>query len=310
MVRALLEAVQTAGIVPAAFLTRSQVESARVADPYAWFAVEEIDRLVATAVEMTNDPAFGLHWGERSPLMQFDLASPLTATAPTLRTAIRVAERFQALVLSHPGFAFIEQDARAYVRFKIVASSALGERVGTELSILGMMRLIRYYAGEVRRVDIAYPRPSYGSEYERVLGTVRFGQRETILEIDPSALDRAAPHRNAELHDALVERTEQLRHRVLGELSVSERVARDVRVALPRLPAMAEVARTLEMSERSLRRRLRDEGTSYSDVIDRVQRELSRELVASGNRPQKELAAALGFDSVSGLTRALKRWNE
>lgn len=311
MVRALTEAVQAAGVAPAAFVARCRVDAARMADPYAWFSLEEFDALVATAVEMTEDAAFGLHWGERSPLMQFDLASSLTATAPTLRSAIMAVIRAQPIFLSHPPLTFSEDQNRCICRYNVIASTELGLRIGTELSLAAMLRLVRYYAADaVRRIDIAYARPPYAAEYERLFGpALHFEQMETALELDRLALDRPLLHRNAELHTALVERTEQLRQRALGELSISDRVTQHVRTSLPKVPAMMQVARALELSERSLRRRLAEEGASYSDLVDRVQSDMARELLAAGHKPAKQLAAALGFDSISGFVRASKRWS-
>ncbi len=311
MVRALIEAVQTSAVAPAAFVARSRVDVARLDDPYSWFALEEFDELVAAAVEMTDDPAFGLHWGARSPLAQFDVASPLTATAPTLRSAILVAIRVQAIFLSHPPLSLREDRDRCTCVCKVIASNELGLRVGTELALTGLVRLVRYYAEDaVRRINVAYARPSYGAEYEGLLGrNLYFDQPETSLELDAVVLDRPVLHRNTELHNALLERSEQIRERVLGQMSTSEKVKQHVRTALPQLPVMAEVARALELSERSLRRRLVDEGTTYNDLVDEVQCELARVLLGAGRKPAKQMAAALGFDSVSGFQRAFQRWN-
>src|SRR5262249_21756471 len=103
-VRALAEAVGstralgrasegTMGVSSQAFLERTQT-AARLSDPYGWFSVEEFDALLSLALELTQDEAFGLHWGEHSPMMQFDVLPPLISQAKSLQEAIGAVLRF------------------------------------------------------------------------------------------------------------------------------------------------------------------------------------------------------------------------
>ena len=84
-----------------------------------------------------------------------------------------------------------------------------------------------------------------------------------------------------------------------------------VRVALEDgQPQLAEVAKRLKTSPRTLQRRLGAEGTSFQDVVDSVREELARIYMADTKRRYTvgELAYLLGFSEISALSRAFKRW--
>jgi AraC-like DNA-binding protein len=310
-VRGLSEALEQAGLSAAAFIARTNLDVERMADPYGWFTLAEFDALMVSAVALSEDPAFGLHWGERSPMMQFDLAPTLVATAPTLRVAIECLLQFLPILASQAEFRFVEQRERCMLVCDVLAQSEHGVRIRNEVVTSGLSRLLRYLGSgdAIRRVNVTHARPPWGAEYDRIFGAlVHFEQPETSLEFACTALDRPHPHRNAELHQILRERTEQLRLRALGQQSYAEQLEQQIRAALPRLLGMAEAARTLELSERSLRRRLAQEAISYTELVDRVQHRLADALLSLGNKSVKEIAYALGFSSESGFHRAFRRW--
>lgn len=310
-VRALSEAVEHMGLASAAFLASCGLDTARVGDAQAWFALKEFDAMLVSAVRFSGDPMFGLHWGERSPMMQYELGPALIASAPTLRSAIEAILQMQPLLGTRDELRFELQRERSTVVCLPLAASELGLRVRTELLIVCLARLLRYFgeASALRRIEIAYPRPAYADEYERLLGRmVHFNQPRTTFTFANSALDTAHPSHNMELHRALRERTEQQRQQALGQLTYSEQLQSLVQSTLPNLLSMTDAARILQTSERSLRRRLASEGISYSQLVDDVQRKLAHEQLALGTTTVKEVAYRLGFSSVSGFHRAFRRW--
>ncbi|MET0285220.1 MAG: AraC family transcriptional regulator ligand-binding domain-containing protein [Polyangiales bacterium] len=309
--RGLSEAVEHMGTPGTAFLANSGLEAARVGDARAWFSLDEFDALLVSALRFTGDPMFGLHWGERSPMMQFDLGPALIASAPTLRNGIESILQMQPLLATREELRFDVQRDRATFECRPLTTSPLATRVRTELLLVCMTRLLRYFgqADAIRRIDIAYAQPDDVSEYTRLLGRhVHFDQVRTTFTFDSAALDTKHPNHNAELHQVLRARTEQERNQALGKLSYTEQLNTLVRATLPSLLSMTDAARLLQTSERSLRRRLAGENLSYSQLVDDVQRTLAHELLELGTQTVKEVAYKSGFSSVSGFHRAFRRW--
>ncbi|HVK77274.1 MAG TPA: helix-turn-helix transcriptional regulator [Kofleriaceae bacterium] len=68
------------------------------------------------------------------------------------------------------------------------------------------------------------------------------------------------------------------------------------------------VARRLGMSERTLQRRLKDEGTTFAVLVDEVRTDLARMYLADDRLAVYEVAFLLGFSEPSAFNRAFKRW--
>lgn len=311
-VRALVEAVEAAGIRGDGFLREARVSPEQLADSYGWLEVAELDRILERAVALTADCAFGLHWVERSPLMKFDLVALITANAPTLREALACLLQFQPILFERPELQIIECAERVQLDVSPVATTELGRRVRTEVSILGLVRLMRYVgapATAVRRIAFSHRAPSYAHEYVRLFdGRARFGQTHSGIEIDPVWLDRRLAHANVELHRSLTIEGQ----RVLANIHRSDGYAGQVRAYLrrvfPRLPQMREAVRALGLSERSLRRRLSEEGCSYSTILQENQLLLAQQLLGDPTRSIQQIGGDVGFASTTAFHRAFKRW--
>lgn len=90
--------------------------------------------------------------------------------------------------------------------------------------------------------------------------------------------------------------------------SFASQVGRMIVEALPDgVPTIVEVAARLDTSERTLRRRLADEKTSFDELLANLQRERAEVLLA-GPYAIREIALAVGFADASAFSRAFKRW--
>ena len=74
------------------------------------------------------------------------------------------------------------------------------------------------------------------------------------------------------------------------------------------LPTLNKMAASMNLTPRTLIRRLRKLGTSYRETTDEFFRVRARELLANDQLKIKQVAAALGFDSPANFGKAFKRW--
>jgi AraC-like DNA-binding protein len=73
-------------------------------------------------------------------------------------------------------------------------------------------------------------------------------------------------------------------------------------------PSMTAIAAQLGMQERTLRRRLAAEDTSYGAIVDDVRRKLAIEYLQTTRMSVDDVAWKVGFSDSANLRRAVRRW--
>jgi AraC-like DNA-binding protein len=68
------------------------------------------------------------------------------------------------------------------------------------------------------------------------------------------------------------------------------------------------VAKTLALSVRTLSRRLADEDTTYSEVVDQLRRSLAFQYVKEPGMSLSHFASLLGYEGSTSFNRAVRRW--
>ncbi|MEL6198975.1 MAG: helix-turn-helix transcriptional regulator, partial [Pseudomonadota bacterium] len=99
----------------------------------------------------------------------------------------------------------------------------------------------------------------------------------------------------------------------LGDLIEDSALAQRVRLEVTQslsdgVPTLSDVASSLDMSGRTLQRRLAEQGHAYQDLVDAARRELSERLLRDTDYALAEIAFLAGFSEQSAFTRAFKRW--
>ncbi|MDG0852425.1 AraC family transcriptional regulator [Roseateles puraquae] len=182
-----------------------------------------------------------------------------------------------------------------------------------ETAIAALVQLARAFTGEAvraRAVDFVNPRPADLRPYEDFFGgTVRFGQPVTRVVL--ATRDLALPMRGADpallaLLDAQAEALLQSVAAVSGPVAVW----RQALVGLIRSgrTQLADLAQALQMSPRSLQRRLAEHGHSFQTLLGQTRQQLAEAYLRDGSVELAEVALLLGYSEQSAFTRAFRQW--
>ncbi len=127
------------------------------------------------------------------------------------------------------------------------------------------------------RVDFTRPDPKTGDHAAWFGCEIRWGAPRNVLILKSEDLDRSFPGHNPELLEILT-------------------------------PALADVARDLGLSERTLQRRITEEGKTFRDLLVEARQELGRRLLADPTAEIEEVACLLGYQDTSSFYRAFRDW--
>jgi AraC-like DNA-binding protein len=73
-------------------------------------------------------------------------------------------------------------------------------------------------------------------------------------------------------------------------------------------PTLAAIAKLLEVSDRSLRRQLREQGISFRGLLDELRMRIALRYLRTTRLANEDIALALGFSDATNFRRAFRRW--
>jgi AraC-like DNA-binding protein len=267
--------------------------------------------LLDNAIALSRDPAFALHAAAGAQPGDFGLFEMLTRSAPTLGFGMQVAARY--LPLLHDGASItLERDGervlwRHRLRPGLPSSPGAHDYVVAAFTFMTM----RATGLDIPPLEVSFvhPAPTYAKKYAALFRTaVRFGCTTNVIALPALALDVPLATADAALHAVLTRYADEQLLRLPSLPALSQRVRDLLRAGLPHAVSLADLTTHLHMSESTVQRKLRAEGTTHSELLDALRRELSLELLAQGELDVAEIAFRLGFAHPPAFHRAFKRW--
>jgi AraC-like DNA-binding protein len=158
-------------------------------------------------------------------------------------------------------------------------------------------------------IELRRARPPIIDDYERIWrAPLRFGAEQNRLIFDADSIERVLDTGNPEL----ARQSDAISSRYLARIERSNVVARVREVLTQRLqggePSQEEVAEVLNVSARTLQRKLGDSGTTFKEILDETRHAMAVACLSSPEHSVSEITYLLGFSCSSSFTRAFRRW--
>jgi AraC-like DNA-binding protein len=288
----------------------------QLAEPDAHVPVHWVAHVWNRAAELTGDPAFGLHAAEIANTQRGNVLDYVAEVCATARGIFASVMRHQRLLVSSSSLRLVERGRVA--RFEAPGRPDTRPLFVDDFVLAQVVLRVRRRSPSgfpLRAVEFEHEAPRSHEarmEYSRIFGApVRFGAVHDALEFDTSLLDEPLANSDPLLAGML------LQHADAQLCTRDDTVETSVNAALRRhivstgfvTPLSTHaIARTLGLSERSMQRRLHEEGTSFKEVVDDVKRQWALERLADPRQSVSDVAFVLGFAEVSAFSRAFRRW--
>jgi AraC-like DNA-binding protein len=280
--------------------------------PDAFIPYSALLNILDNASRITGRNDIGLELGQRQTLAVLGPLGTAMRHAPTLGEALAVFVAFQISNSTGGAVYLIRAEEDVIFGYGVYDQSVNASPLIYDMVLaVGCNLLAELTHGAAAPVEILLLRtaPTNVSRYQR-LGRcpVRFGQGQTGLLLTRASLALRLPEADTGLH-------KQARAQLALALRESRReVSGHVRHLLRPLllsgqGKMKDVAGRLGLHTRTLRRRLREEGTRFEAVKDEVRFAVARELLMLGAPGIADIAFTLDYASVSSFVHAFRRWS-
>jgi AraC-like DNA-binding protein len=305
-------ALEYGGLDSKSLFTQLGLDYSLLSDPEARFPQDGMTRLWQRAVELTGNPAIGLNMAKVLRPSSFNVVGYALMSSRNLKEGISRLVRYQRIIAE--GADLCLQSTPEGYEIKLVVH---GDRIASapqsgEASMAYSLTFFRWITDRPLRPRHAYftgSAPQDLTPYKDIFQCpISFNAPCCSLLMEVADMEAPLPSANeslALLHDRFA-------GEYLARFSGS-RVTHQVRQVLCRLlpqgePKREVVAQALLLSERTLQRRLQDEGTSYQQLLDDTRRELAVQYLEQINLTLLEISYLLGFSDPSNFFRAFRRW--
>jgi AraC-like DNA-binding protein len=278
--------------------------------PHANFAAA-FDR----AEQLSSDPNIGLHVGQRMRLSQLGIVGHLLMTCGRIDEVFQMHARYGALVGGAPR---LETESEQTLRLHWTRDASVARsRHLAEFVVSGWVALWRWLLGRhfaPVEIEFAHGPPADAQELRAYFAcAISFDAAAPCVRLPAQCRSLPLLHGDATLRPTLeAEARKRLRTLSLqraGADPLTVDVFSQVSAAIAHgVPELNAVAAALDVSVRSLQRRLDAQGTSYKRLVELVRTQLAERYARDPALSLADIALMLGFSEQSVFQRAFKRW--
>lgn len=294
------------GLDPVRMLAAAGLPLASLGDPDLRIPVAAVEQLLEDSAARARAPDFGLRLAEVRSLANLGPLGLLAREQPTLRGVIDVLARHIA-VHNEALSLRIERAGGVTILHTGLRLSGTGPAVQSiELMVAATVRMLRRLTGGTFApvsIHFRHPQPASTATHCRVLGlTPEFSADFDGIVVETAALETVVP-----AADPLAAR--QLARHIAdwsgGHANDPVHAVQELLLLLlPAGNASADrVALHLGITRRTLHRRLAEQGTTFTRLLDETRRGLVDRYSRDGSRSLTEIAGLVGYASLSAFSR-------
>lgn len=284
----------------------------QMGDALLTMSFADFEGLVQEALTQTNEPAFGLLLGERLLVNSHGILGLAAMSCGTIRQVIDLLEsyiqvRTTLLMPRH-------EACGGQLKLIFEETRPLGQirRPVLEAVMLTLKNLFDYVTvGACRIHSVAFPfdAPPY-SDLARDLFNceVLYGQSWAGLTLPLCVLDVPLSMANPSTFQEATRICQKELEKITREQSWAAKVRKVMLEKQNGFPSLNVMARLFHLTPHTLHRRLTQEGTSYSAILEDVRHMLAVAHLQHSHLSVQEIAFNLGYTDMANFRRAFKRW--
>lgn len=298
-------------------LRRAGLEPSDLTDPDRRVPLIRYLELLEICADLLADPQFGLKFGAQYEPRHAGVVGNVALASRTLGEAFETIGRYLPTMVDATVHGMEVSGGTVFVYSYYVDPLMMSYRQKCDWAVTFACNLVRVGLGEPRWTpqevllpQLADETPAQRRTRAEIMGdTVRAGHPWAGIRFDAGLLGRPMATADAVLA-GLMRHYGDLRLTSLPEQSDGiEPLRREIARLLVKGEAGVErLARATGASVRTLQRRLKDAGVSYSDLHDDVRRTLALNLLENDTLALAEIAFSLGYSEVSAFNHAFRRW--
>lgn len=300
------------GFLSIDLLADTRLSESDLADPYFLVTENQARTYYRNAVALAGEQGIGLEVGWSSTLSDLGPQGLSHATARTVGEAMKVAME-NRLFYNLLGNWQVEMLDQVMIHRMQAKESDESLRIFLLERGIGLLQAhVEELCGQDAKplkLLLDYAKPEYHERYEEIFCCpVMFNQPALEIHYPISYLDLDVAGYDPQVAGTLKSLTNDLELKLLAHDNVTQDVRLMLRLRQSRFPSLEEVASNLAMSSRTLRRKLREQGTSFQELLDAERDLIAQDLLTNTTMDMQKIAEYCGFSDAHNFSQAFKRW--
>ncbi|NTJ62049.1 AraC family transcriptional regulator [Agrobacterium rhizogenes] len=309
--QAFWRAVERIGLPPSAVLRQARLPGTLHLSDSGMVTTAQYFAIFRALEELVPEPALGLRLVREADTAVHPPSTLAAFHARDYRDGLYRVARFKRLCTPEQ-LSFSEEKGEVSITSDWIYANEPEPAIATDVAFAFLVELGRRGTNQpITPVRVEFMRAGPKSDlYQAFFGcTIKYGAPRNTLVLKSSDLDRPFPGHNPELLEILTPALAA----AMGELQARSSIGDQVKVVLKRSlasgrPELSQVAQDLNMSERTLQRRITDEGKTFRELLSEARQDLGRQLLSNPTTDIDEVACLLGYQDRSSFYRAFRDW--
>lgn len=303
--------LEETGIDPLPLYKKAGIRPELLLNPNARISINSVDKLWEQAAEVIEDPCFAIDMAELWHPSQIGALGYAWLASTTLRRALNRVVRYAHVISEDLDLEITDTPAG------LKLSADLEDSVFTlpqhhDLLLAVLIHMCRFNFGEELlpvEVCLAHPAPACSKKITDYFRTdIKFDAEQTSLTLARTDADQSLMSGNREIalmHDEML-------MKYMVTIKKGDIIQQIQSIILENLPdghvSDKMVAKELNLSERSLQRRLQERKTTFRILLDSVREMVAKQYIKNPMNRMSDIAFLLGFSEQSAFSRAFKKW--
>lgn len=262
-------------------------------------------------------PELGLDVGHHMGLAGYGPLSMLVLACRTTYEACQVGIKYQSLSYL---FGDIRLELGTRYSALVIEPMPVPDAISDYLLLRDMSGTLRFISDihkmndqsiQLSEVSLTLQTPKNLQAYQKAFHCpVKFGQTKNSLIIESHFLKTAFSKGNQIAFEMYREQCDKmLMEASIVDESLPNSLYRYLAMFNYQMPSASEAAQTFGISERTLRRQLKTDNSSYQKVLDQVRHEKAKSWLSNSTRPIEDISSKLGYKEAAAFNHAFKRWS-
>lgn len=309
-----LKTLRHYGLPVGTMLKSAGLDEAWLSNEEARIYARQYIHLVEKALDLSGDPALGLKIGRRQNLLEYGTWGYAVMSSANAAEAMRISRKYWALTggLVNVDLRIVED----VIVCEIVPAFFFEDRRVLMFAVEELLSTVYMSCQslfgrpiDIRELHLTYPAPAHADAYRDYCGgAVFFETGENKIIVPAGVADWPVASGHAGMKAVCEQACQELMARLQAEDVFIEEIRRLILDSPGRFPRASEVAEKMNVSLRTLHRRLKDSGRTYQAVLDEIRCRLARDYLENTTLSIDQISDLTGFSETTTFRQAFRKW--